>query len=132
MTSGLALKLPGATETQIAELLEESGVKFPSAYLDLLRYSNGAEGLIDSEGYIILFRIDDLVEYNIGYGFPEYAPGLFMFATDGGDTAYAFDTSSPKMPIVGVSLSSLTDAPVRLAGSLPEFLYDLARIQRKC
>ncbi|MDB5033010.1 MAG: Cell wall assembly/cell proliferation coordinating protein KNR4-like protein [Chlorobi bacterium] len=129
LTRGLNLNQPGAAESQIAELLEESGVKFPSAYLDLLRFTNGAEGFIDSENYIIIFRIEDLIEYNEGYGIPEFAPGCFLFASDGGGSAYLFDTGAAGMPIVGIPFDSLMERPVRLAGSLPEFLYDLVRIR---
>jgi hypothetical protein len=72
--------------------------ELPEAYLKFLLQSNGGEGFIGHSSYIILWAIEDLIKMNESYQVDEYAPGLFLFGSDGGGEAYAFDIRSGSRP----------------------------------
>jgi hypothetical protein len=90
---------PPATKEQIELAQEKLGVVFPARYVDFLLKSDGYEGLI-GQAYIALWNIDDIVKRNEGYAVKEFAPHLVLFGSDGGDEAFAFDTSKSEFPIV--------------------------------
>lgn len=50
------------------------------------------------------YRQEDLVQYNQGYEIPEYAPGYFMFATNGCGELIALSPigSIVRMPFIGM------------------------------
>lgn len=55
---------------------------------------------------------DDLQSLNDGYHVNEFAPGIVMVGSDGGDIAYAFDTrhnpvSFCRVPFIGMDLSEV-------------------------
>lgn len=62
---------------------------------------NGGEGFI-GEAYVILWRLEELMDMNIGYEVADYAPGMFLFGSDGGGEAFAFDIRSDTRPIVSI------------------------------
>ena len=64
--------------------------------------SNGIEGFISNDHYIILWRAEDLIELNRGFGDKEHAPGLVLIGSNGGDGGYGFDTRSNGMPLIEV------------------------------
>jgi hypothetical protein len=47
---------------------------------------NGGEGSV-GDTYVILWRIEELIEMSKAYDVAEYAPGLFLFGSDGGGEA---------------------------------------------
>ncbi|HEY4388290.1 MAG TPA: hypothetical protein VGN34_27890, partial [Ktedonobacteraceae bacterium] len=57
----------------------------------LLRASNGLEGAIREDIYIILWKAEELIESNQGYSMEEFAPGCFLIGSDGGETSYGLD-----------------------------------------
>ena len=99
-TYGLELN-PSVEENRIKKIETELGVTFPNDYIEFLSYSNGAEGSI-GENYLILWSIEDIIELNEAYGVNEFVKGLVLFGTDGGETAYAFDTRTNDTQIVAV------------------------------
>lgn len=68
---------------------------------------NGGEGFIGPNAYVIFWKLEELMELNKAYQVAEYAPGLFIFGSDGGGEAYAFDVRTPAMPIVSVPFVGL-------------------------
>ena len=99
-TSELLVKFhrrTGATITQIGDSERELEKKLPAEYVEFLKLSNGGEGFV-GEHYLILYRVEELVEMN--KGFEEYAPGLLVFGSDGGGEAFGFDTRIPDWPVV--------------------------------
>jgi hypothetical protein len=92
---------PSAGEVAILELERESRLALPAEYLDFLRRSNGGEGFV-GDAYVILWRAEEIVEWNSRYEVAKYAQGLFLFGSDGGGEAFAFDTRSESWPIVMV------------------------------
>ena len=84
------------------------GVTFPSDYIDFMVDSNGAEGRIGDSGYLAIWSIEDLVSLNEAYSVEEFAPGLVLFGSDGGDTGYAFQSNTVRIvevPFIGMDLS---------------------------
>ncbi|ANU23397.1 SMI1/KNR4 family protein [Planococcus donghaensis] len=85
----------------IRNVEDQLGFQFPIEYVNFLLHSNGGEGPI-GENYLKLWRVDDLIEDNEGYSVEEFAPGLLIIGSDGGDTAYCIDTRSKEMPFVSM------------------------------
>ena len=54
-------------------------------------------GFIGANAYVIFWKIGELTEVNKAYRVSEYAPGLFVFGSDDGGEAYAFDVLRPPL-----------------------------------
>ena len=93
---------PPATAAAVGRFKTESGLQLPEDYLLFLQQANGGEGFIGAKTYLILWPLEQLVEMNNSYRVSEYAAGLFVFGSDGGGEAFAFDTRTAEMPIVSV------------------------------
>lgn len=87
---------------EIEQFESVAGFSLPAAYVRFLRRHNGGEGFIGQNSYIILWKLGELAEMNAAYHVSEFAPGLFIFGSDGGGEAYAFDVRTSAMPIVSV------------------------------
>jgi len=80
------------------------------------------------DAYLILWRVGELLELNKAYHVAEYAPGLFLFGTNGGGEAYAFDTRSDAKPIVCVPFIGMDLKAVHtVAPNFEAFVAKLAR-----
>jgi hypothetical protein len=94
------LDLP-ADPTVVDGLCEQLGVALPADYLDFLRLHNGGEGFI-GRMYIILWKAEELRDFNREYEVEQYAPGIVLIGSSGGGESYGYDTQSAAMPIVQV------------------------------
>jgi len=116
---------PPAPVTALQQLENSCGFKLPDDYVEFLQEANGGEGFIGSDGYIILWPIEDLFHLNKAYEVAEYAPGLFLFGSDGGGEAFAFDTRSNRsvvsVPFVGMDRSLAR----HLGSNFQEFLESI-------
>ena len=93
-----------------------------------MRLHDGGEGPIGAQGYLILWPLLETIENTEGYEVEQVQKGLLLFATDGGDTAYAFDRVDPDWAVVEVSLSSASPEDVEFyARNFAEFVVRLAR-----
>ncbi|TPM34475.1 SMI1/KNR4 family protein [Mesorhizobium sp. B2-3-5] len=77
------------------------GVDLPKDYTDFLKKHNGGEGFI-GDNYIIFFKSEELFDFNREYEVEKYAPGILLFASNGGGEGYGFDTEDAAMPIVRI------------------------------
>lgn len=107
---GEAFKLnESAAAEKIAAAERTMGRSLPSEYGEFLRWTNGGEGII-GKTYVMLWRAEELGQYNESYQVEIYAPGLLLFGSDGSGEAYAFDTREPQkfavmvVPFVGMDL----------------------------
>ena len=93
---------PGASREALDAMVAELGVALPEDYLDLLRFSNGAEGNLGSDdgSYIIFWPAEDIVISNREYGIREDYPELVVFGKNAATAAYAFDTSCSPMRVI--------------------------------
>ncbi|WP_028595009.1 SMI1/KNR4 family protein [Paenibacillus assamensis] len=69
--------------------------RLPTAYIELLRYSNGGE-FSNGERHFQFFSADELRSMMLAYEFPEYMPGAVPFAMDGCGHHYAWDMRTDK------------------------------------
>ncbi|WP_223596755.1 SMI1/KNR4 family protein [Neobacillus bataviensis] len=124
-TYGLELK-PPVEEYMVKKVETKLGITFPIDYIEFISYSNGAEGSI-GENYLILWSIEDIIELNEAYGVSDFAKGLVLFGSDGGDTAFAFDTRTDEtqivsVPFIGMDLEEVTTCSNTFNGFLQYLL----------
>ena len=92
----------GPAESAVVDgLSARLGVELPKDYTKFLKEHNGGEGFI-GDSYIIFFKAEELVDFNREYEVEKYAPGILLFASNGGGEAYGFDTHDVEMPIVRI------------------------------
>ena len=92
---------PPALDVDVADFEAKSGVHLPEDYKAFLELSNGGEGFLGPEDeYAILWPINDIMYMNKVYAFTEYAPHLYIFGSNGGGEAFAFDRRSETLSIV--------------------------------
>jgi hypothetical protein len=115
-----------ASEHVITSLEHKLGVRFPDDYRVFLKRSNGCEGFIAENRYVVIWPIEQVLELNDAYCVSEFAPGLILFGSDGGETGFAFDSRSVNVPLVQVPFigMALSEAVIK-GGSFEEFLVNL-------
>lgn len=90
---------PRAPGGLLEEVQRKLRIVFPQEYVCFVTESNGAEGFIGNS-YLALWPLEEIILLNEAAEVSKFAPGLLLFGSDGGDTAYAFDTRSDAMTIV--------------------------------
>lgn len=99
---------PGASAENLQLLRSIKSIDLPGDYCSFLAEANGGEGFIGAE-YLILWRAEELEQFNREYEVENYAPGLFLFGSNGGGEGFGFDVrSSPyrvvQVPFIGMDL----------------------------
>jgi len=118
-----------ASELDIQIFNSGSTIKLPDDYVSFLRKWDGGEGFFGLE-YVILWRLSELNLMNREYEVDRYAPGLFLFGSNGGGEAYAFDARVPMKPIVAVPFVGMClEEILPIANDFGEFLATLAKSQ---
>lgn len=84
----------------------------PDDFLSFLSESNGGEGFVGDE-YLILWKAEELTSFNKEYEVEKYAPGIFLFGSNGGGEGFGFDTRSQpykvvEIPFIGMDLQYAT------------------------
>jgi hypothetical protein len=104
------------------------GVQNSEDYVEFMVGSNGAEGPIGEENYLVLWSVENLMRQNEEYRVNEYAPGLFLFGSDGGGEGYGFDARSEEIRFVEIPLIGLDFEDAWFRGrTFLEFLKHLER-----
>lgn len=108
-------------------LVDSLSVALPPSYLDFLNTHNGGEGFI-GEHYIVFWQAQELADFNREYEVETYAPGIFLFGSDGGGEGYGFDTDDASMPIVRIPLVGMERQYAEpVARDVPDLFMRLAR-----
>lgn len=116
---------PPVDAALIRQFESEGGFRLPEDYAQFLQQADGGEGFVGN-AYAILWRVSELLEMNRAYQVAEYAPGLFLFGSDGGGEAFAFDTRAAAKPIVSVPFVGMELKVARpVASSFTAFLEEL-------
>jgi len=116
---------PPVYASSIQKFEVEARLCLPEEYSQFLQRTNGGEGFIGN-AYVIFWRLEELIEMNKAYQVPEYAPGLFLFGSDGGGEAFAFDMRSGSKPIVSVPFVGMELKLARIvASNFEAFLAEL-------
>ncbi len=92
---------PPASKSAIETLQSAIHFPLPADYVEFLSNTDGGEGFIGNS-YLMLWRAEDLIEMNLAYDTAEFAPGLFIFGSDGGNEGFCFDFRSPHIQIVSL------------------------------
>ena len=91
-------RFAGAGEDVIRKVLASCTYSLPSDYVNFLRLSNGGEGPLPvSPLWFQLWRAEELLDFNKGYGRDEFYPELFLIGSSGGGSLIAFELL-PKHP----------------------------------
>jgi len=116
---------PPADAGLIRQVESEAALRLPEDYATWLQKMDGGQGFIGN-AYLILWRVGELIKMNKAYAAAEFAPGLFLFGSDGGGEAFAFDTRSDANPIVSVPFIGMElKAVLFLAANFTAFLEEL-------
>ena len=97
----------------------------PGDYAEFMMSYNGGEGFIGSN-YLQLWKAQDIIALNEEYNVDEFAPGYFVFGSNGGGTAFAFHKQTHivvSFEFVGMLIA---DEPRVLGETFVEFLESLA------
>lgn len=92
---------PSASAESLRLLESLKGVDLPNDFRAFLAEANGGEGFVGSE-YLILWKAEELEKFNREYEVETYAPGLFLFGSNGGGEGFGFDTRSAPYKVVQV------------------------------
>lgn len=124
LTEGL---LNGPAEIPAVDgLSTHLGVALPESYINFLKTHDGGEGFI-GDSYIIFWKAEELVEFNREYEVETYAPGIFLFASNGGGEGYGFDTLDAAMPVVRIPFIGMNrQYAISVASDLPDLFARLA------
>jgi len=105
-----------APEEEVENAEKALGVSLPASYKEFMKNSNGAEGNIGEEFYLMLWKVEDLAELNEAYGVDEFADGLLLIGSDGGDTAFGFDKRTATMNVITVPFMGMRLDEVQTIG----------------
>lgn len=115
-----------ASNDVIDSFEKTSNMILPAEYKIFLKLTNGGEGFIGANSYLILWPVEELIELNKSYKIDDYAPGLFIFGSNGGGEAYAFDTRMGIMDVVQVPFVGMDMALTqKIATSFDKFIEKL-------
>jgi len=106
----------GAPESELLSAEKLLGQTLPEDYKEIMRRSNGLEGFIAEESYLILWSALELARLNLAYAVSESAPGSFLFGTDGGDTGYGFQVVRDYSEYIAVPLIGLNNEEILVCG----------------
>ena len=91
-----------ASLAAVEAIERQLGIKLPPEYVEFLNRTNGGEGFVGKNAYVMLWAVGELASMNEAYEVQKYVPGLLIFGSDGGGEAFGFDTRIPECPIVQV------------------------------
>ncbi|MGC6371151.1 SMI1/KNR4 family protein [Pseudomonas sp. S2.OTC.A_B10] len=121
-------QLNGPAEPDFVDSLNTTlGVELAQNYLDFLKAHDGGEGFI-GDHYMVFWEAQELADFNREYEVETYAPGIFLFGSDGGGEGYGFDTNEASMPIVRIPLIGMERQYAEpVARDVPDLFVRLAR-----
>jgi len=100
----------------IQQVIKAINLDLPSEYLEIFSFINGGEGFI-SDNYCRLYSIEDLMPLNESFSVKEFAPELFIFGSNGGGEAFAFNTTSSPFSIVEIPFIPMDMKWAKLLGN---------------
>jgi len=116
----------GANNDVIKNTSSQLDFILPDDYLEFIHESNGGEGIIGKMQYLSLWEIEELTKLNKDYDTEIYAPGYFIFGSDGGGTAYAFDKTNGNIVSFQFIGMVMEDEPKLWGNNFTVFLENLS------
>lgn len=102
-----------------------SGFALPDEYVSFLQRSNGGEGYSHQGRFLSLWRLEELLPLNDSYQAPQLVPSLFIFGSNGGGEAFAFDRRTAELPIVCVPFVGMHLSLIKILAQGFQELIDL-------
>lgn len=124
MKKGIWSDKSPSSETSLQNLLADSKLNLPKAYLDYLRESNGGEGDISISPYWLqLWKAEEVIKNNEDYEVKEYVPNFFVIGSSGGGEMIAFKINEPnKWSVYSIPFIPMEeDAAIMIAKNFEEF-----------
>jgi SMI1 / KNR4 family (SUKH-1) len=93
------------TIVEIDTFLKEVAFNLSDGFIDFFKESNGAD-ISGDEVYIIFWELNEVIELNKEYQVEQYAPGFFIFGSNGGGEAFAIEKNTGniyEIPFIGMS-----------------------------
>jgi hypothetical protein len=119
---------PPVSVEAIRAFESELGRSLPDGYVAFLLYANGGTGFVGNNGYVSLWRLEEIFETNRAYEFDKYKPGLLAFGSDDGGEALAFDMRVDGLPVVEVPfICSFPEDVWPMAPSFYAFLIECSK-----
>lgn len=97
-----------------------NGVVLPEDYLIFMKEYNGGEGGIGEEGYIILYRLEELQEINCDYQVEKYLSNHCLIGSDGGGEAFGIDKEGNFFAIPYIPMDE--EEKIILGGTFADFI----------
>jgi cell wall assembly regulator SMI1 len=117
----------GAPTKAINDAITALGKILPIDYARFLAEHDGGEGFIGNN-YLILWRVEELPNFNREYEVIEYAPDILLFGSDGGGEGYGFDTRDLNMRVVRIPFIGMDRRyATPVATSFTDLLAQLAK-----
>lgn len=96
-------------------------MNLPIAYLDYRTKGHLSEAFLTDEfaGYMMLWPVENVEQFNMEYEVPKHAPGFLCFGSNGGGELLAFDENGAIFCIPAIGMEP--KYAKRIADSWPEF-----------
>lgn len=118
---------PGATDGVVESVESSLELKLPTDYVAFMRESNGGEGSVGGDSFVMLWKLDELEAFNRDYEVADYCNGLLLFGSSGGGEAYGFNTKQTPWTVVRVPFVGMDESLIESVGeSFTDFLQRLA------
>lgn len=115
-----------ASQDAISAVEKHFNILLPPTYRELILCSNGLEGFIGNN-YLVLWPIEEIIGLNVAYKVSEFAPGILLIGSNGGDLGYAIDCRGSGMSFVEVPLIGMSLDTLEIKGqSVPELISSLS------
>jgi len=122
-------KMDPAGDATLNEFLQNAPENLPVKYLHFMRATDGARGAVPYDsGYIEIWRLEEALNKQTGYGSDDSLAGFFAFGSDGSGRDYLFDLRETD----GAAIYSVPheeadeDHLEPIAGSFSQFLEHIA------
>jgi hypothetical protein len=116
---------PGAPTVGIERDLASDGIELPAEYWDLMQFTNGCEGFLGGK-YLRFYPAQQLIPLNTAFCTEEFIPGRFIFGSNGGGEAWAFDLQVRSALVVKLPFIPMHDQYSESFGGVEEFVRRLA------
>ena len=98
-------------------------ISLPEDYLMFMKEYNGGEGCIGEEGYIILYRLEELQQINHDYCVEEFLPGHCLIASSGGGEFYGVDQDGNFFAVPDIPMS--LEEKIILGSTFSDFIQNI-------
>ena len=120
------VKQPGGSTSDAQNELSDLGVELPADYWSVLSFANGSEGFLGDQ-YLRFYSTSQLIPLNRAFCTQEFIPGRFIFGSNGGGEAWAFDLQVRPAVVIKVPFIPMVYKYIHSFGALEHWMTLLAR-----